>query len=81
VLNVVDFEGLSATVTQSGFCSDGCFETSFMKTSSGQMKKEGLFPYKALMDNSHFLDTKNNKLWVQVQSTKMVNDKVRPPTR
>lgn len=59
--------GLSATVTEDGFCNNGCFETTFMYTSNGQMKKLGLFPYKALMDNSNFLDSKNNKLWVQVR--------------
>jgi len=58
--------GLSATVTEDGFCDDGCFGTSLMSIQDGTIQHlPNNLPYKALMDNTHFLETDKNILWVQ----------------
>lgn len=71
--------GFAATVTQGGFCSDGCFGFGQMATSGPFPPAPLLFhrfkgkfnwiknlPYKALLDDSHFYDASTGTVYVQV---------------
>jgi len=57
-------EGLSGTVTENGFCWDGCFQYGSL-TTDGTYTPGKNIPFKAVMDDSHFLDESSNTYWVQ----------------
>jgi len=58
-------KGLSGTVSEDGFCENGCFGWSSMDTNSGQQQIMNNVPYKAVMDDTHLFDKSTNKFWFQ----------------
>jgi hypothetical protein len=57
--------GLAPHVTESGFCSDGCFQIGWLNPVSGAYKGLADVPFKAMMDDSHYLDSAGHTFWVQ----------------
>jgi len=58
-------QGITATVTEGGFCFDGCLQMGQLSPSTGKYKMQNNLPFKAVMDDSHYLDTINNMYYVQ----------------
>jgi len=57
-------QGVSGTVTEDGYCSDGCFQFGSL-TQDGSYSTLDNIPFKAIMDDSHFLDESTNTFWIQ----------------
>jgi len=57
-------EGVSGTVTEGGFCFDGCFQYGSL-TTGGKYSPGKLLPFKAMMDDSHYLDESTKTFWIQ----------------
>jgi len=58
-------KGMTPTVEEEGFCSDGCFAFGKMNTNSGIYAKLQDIPFKEMADDSHFFDEKKNIFYVQ----------------
>jgi len=65
-------KGLSGTVTQSGFCSDGCYQFGTMEI-GGNYKKLQNIPFQAVMDDSNFFDSDKSLYYVQASYDLRVN--------
>jgi hypothetical protein len=59
-------KGITATVEEDGFCFDGCFAWGQMDVPSGKYKKIKDIPFKAMQDDSHYVDLANNKVIVKI---------------
>jgi len=59
-----ELRGVSGTVTSSGFCDDGCFVYGDLNT-EGEYTQQQLVPFKAMMDDSHYLDAEGESFWIQ----------------
>ena len=59
-----ELRGLSATVTESGYCDDGCFRYGTMAL-SGHYSAGPTIPFKAILDDSHYFDPQAKRFWVQ----------------
>eukprot|EP01116_Phalansterium_solitarium_P011733 TRINITY_DN2749_c0_g3_i1.p1 TRINITY_DN2749_c0_g3~~TRINITY_DN2749_c0_g3_i1.p1 ORF type:complete len:352 (+),score=147.19 TRINITY_DN2749_c0_g3_i1:124-1179(+) len=57
-------KGVSGTVTQDGFCDDGCFQYGDL-TTKGKYTKQQLVPFKAVLDDSHYYDESRGIYWIQ----------------
>jgi hypothetical protein len=57
--------GLAPHVDEEGFCDDGCFQIGWLNPVSGTYHGLADVPFKAMMDDSHFLDKTGNVFWVQ----------------
>jgi len=57
--------GFSGTATQNGYCNDGCIQVGDFFLSSGKYTSLANIPFKAIMDDSHFLDSSKNVVYVQ----------------
>jgi len=57
--------GLQPHVEESGFCSDGCFQLGLLSPVTGGYLGLLDVPFKAMMDDSHYLDSDNHIFWVQ----------------
>jgi len=57
--------GLAAHVTQSGYCSQGCFQICTMAPVTGIYHFISDVPFRALMDDTHFYDNQTQTYWVQ----------------
>jgi len=58
-------QGVSADVTQSGFCSDGCFAFGDFGTVAGTYTKLQDLPFKAMLDDSHYWDNSTSTFYIQ----------------
>eukprot|EP01121_Diplochlamys_sp_Union-15-3_P017159 TRINITY_DN598_c0_g1_i3.p1 TRINITY_DN598_c0_g1~~TRINITY_DN598_c0_g1_i3.p1 ORF type:complete len:230 (-),score=47.03 TRINITY_DN598_c0_g1_i3:64-753(-) len=58
-------KGVTPTVDNNEFCSDGCFGFDEISIVTGHSKKIADLPYKAFMDDSHYYDSNTNTFWVQ----------------
>jgi len=58
-------KGVTPTVEEDGFCFDGCFAWGQMNVPSGKYQKVQDIPFKAMLDDSHFVDLDNHKFWIQ----------------
>jgi len=58
-------QGISMTVTENGFCFDGCIQFGQLTPTNGKYKSTQNLPFKAIMDDSHYLDTTSNTYYVQ----------------
>jgi len=58
-------EGITITVTQGGFCFDGCLQLGQLSPTTGKYKQTQNLPFKAVMDDSHYYDTTGNVYYVQ----------------
>jgi len=61
----VDLVGLSGTVTQSGWCSDGCFQLGGLSLADGTYHAAANVPFKAAMDDTHYVTPDGATLYVQ----------------
>jgi hypothetical protein len=62
----VALAGLTPTVTQNGFCNDGCIGFGqFDITSKSKYKRLSVLPFKAIMDDTHFFDSSKNVFYTQ----------------
>lgn len=57
--------GLSATVEESGYCDDGCFQFGQLELAKGDYKNISDVPFKEMADDTHYYDTSADVLWVQ----------------
>lgn len=58
--------GLTPTVTQNGFCNNGCIGFGqFDISSKGKYKQVSVLPFKAIMDDTHFFDSNKNVFYTQ----------------
>eukprot|EP00998_Keelungia_sp_KM082_P005487 NODE_1808_length_1209_cov_47.543438_g1793_i0.p2 GENE.NODE_1808_length_1209_cov_47.543438_g1793_i0~~NODE_1808_length_1209_cov_47.543438_g1793_i0.p2 ORF type:complete len:368 (+),score=107.53 NODE_1808_length_1209_cov_47.543438_g1793_i0:24-1127(+) len=59
-------KGITPTVTASGYCSDGCMAFGAMSMSSGgQSEQLATIPFKAVMDDAHWVDAASKTMYVQ----------------
>lgn len=58
--------GFSPTVTQNGYCNDGCFEFGKLLVPTGEYAGLHLVPFKALMDDVAAVDPASDTVAVQV---------------
>jgi len=56
--------GVSGTVTEDGFCSNGCYQYGTL-TLDGSYSAQQNIPFRAVMDDSHIYDSQNNIYWAQ----------------
>lgn len=64
-VNPTTLKGLSPTVTQSGYCDDGCFSLGQLQL-SGAYHTISTIPFRGAMDDSHFIDNATNTVYCQV---------------
>jgi hypothetical protein len=57
-------QGVSGTVTENGYCSDGCFQFGNLELDGTYTAVQNI-PYRAMMDDSHFLDESTNTFYIQ----------------
>jgi hypothetical protein len=70
-------KGMTPTVEEDGFCSDGCFAFGKMDTSTGKYNKLADVPFKEMADDSHYFDSDKNVFFmfkVGMISEKCLND-------
>jgi hypothetical protein len=59
------FEGMTGTVTESGFCSDGCIGYGIQNLSGSKRERSRPLPFRAISDDTSFLDKQNSVFYVQ----------------
>ena len=59
------YEGMTGTVTQDGFCSDGCIGYGIQNLSGSQRERSRPLPFKAIADDTSYLDRQRNVFYVQ----------------
>lgn len=59
------FEGMTGTVTQDGFCSDGCIGYGIQNLTGTRREASNPLPFKAISDDTSFLDETNSIFYVQ----------------
>jgi len=57
--------GMAAHVTQSGYCSQGCFQIGTLAPVTGLYRFISDVPFRALMDDTHFYDNRTQSYWAQ----------------
>ena len=58
--------GLSGTATQSGICSDGCYQFGELALNDARYAALQNVPFKAVTDDAHFLDVDAKRYYVQL---------------
>lgn len=57
-------KGVSGTVTEDGWCDNGCFQFGDL-TPQGKYTAKQNIPFKAMMDDSHLYDEDAQVFWIQ----------------